>query len=42
MERIADALERWMSLLILNQQLRLESLPGVADAVPPFGYEWIE
>ena len=31
---LAHALERWMSLVILNQQLRLEALSGVAKAVP--------
>ena len=38
---LAHALERWMSLVILKQQLRLEALPGVAKAVPRFGYGWV-
>jgi lipopolysaccharide biosynthesis protein len=38
---LAHALERWISLVILNQQLRLEALPGVDKAVPRFGYGWV-
>ena len=38
---LAHALERLISLLILNQQLRLEVLSGVSKAVPRFGYGWV-
>ena len=39
---LAHALERWISLVILEQKLRIDVLPGQAKAVPRFGYGWLK
>ncbi|MEB3241337.1 MAG: rhamnan synthesis F family protein [Synechococcus sp.] len=39
---LAHALERWISLVILEQELRIDVLPGKTKAVPRFGYGWLE
>ena len=39
---LAHALERWTSLVILKQTLRIDVLPGHAKAVPQFGYGWLK
>ena len=38
---LAHALERWISLVVADQRLRLEEIPGAEVAVPRFGYGWI-
>ena len=39
---LAHALERWISLVILEQKLRIDVIPGTAVSVPRFGYGWLE